>query len=361
MLGLEQSAPLVEAADRRRHQLSAEGLPGCPACLRVVRCQVSDSESGQQQLQRLAADFTADQCSCGTVATARQPAGWCLTGLHCCGDLAPQLLRLLLRLPESRALLLLSCCYHKAADGDLLSRRLAAARLGPFGRRLACQQSVAAWCRQTAAEHRRHAAAAGWRALLQAVAERTGRSVSERRRHGTHRYASFAQYAAAMLEPESDQPRTDISDQLRTDGENQHQRGTDSGDQPRTDISDQLRTDGENLHQRRTDSGDQPRTDSGDQQQLQETDNGDQHQQPTDTGDQRLRAVAAAVSDQYAPQLLCVEFLAALQTCLQPVLEGVLLIDRMLFLREHALSAELVPLFDDRLSPRAWALVARKR
>ena len=342
MLGLEQSAPLVEAADRRRHQLSADGLPGCPACLRVVRCQVSDSESGQQQLQRLAADFTADQCSCGTSTAARQPARWCLTGLHCCGDLAPQLLRLLLRLPEARALLLLSCCYHKAADGELLSRRLAAARLGPFGRRLACQQSVAAWCRQTAAEHRRHAAAAGWRALLQAVAERTGRSVSERRRHGTHRYASFSEYAAAMLEPESDQPRTDISDQLRTDGENQHQRRTDSGDQPRTD------------------SGDQPRTDSGDRQQLQETDNGDQHHQPTDTGDQRLRAVAATVSDQYAPQLLCVEFLAALQTCLQPVLEGVLLIDRMLFLQEHALSAELVPLFDDRLSPRAWALVARK-
>ena len=297
MLGLEQNAALVKAAARRRQQLSADGAAGCPACLRVVRCQVSDSDAGRRQLQQLAGDFAAEQCCCETATvTGQQPARWCLTGLHCCGDLAPQLLRLLLRLPEARALLLLSCCYHRAAEGRLLSRRLAAARLGPFGRRLACQQSVAAWCQQTAAEHARHATAVGWRALLQVLARRTGRSVSDRRRHGTHRYDSFAEYTNAMLEPDSCRPLTDGYAQV-------------------------LRT---------------------------------------DSGDQALQTSPAVILDQYACQLRCVEFLTALQACLQPALEGLLLLDRMYFLREQGLSAELVSLFDECLSPRTWALIAWK-
>ncbi|XP_043246486.1 protein RRNAD1-like [Amphibalanus amphitrite] len=284
ILGVERDASLLEAAGRRRRRLTESGAAGCPACLRIVRCEVADSDSGQQRLQRLAAEFAADRCACRD-ATQQPTGGWCLTGLHCCGDLAPQLLRLLVRLPEARALLLLSCCYHKAADGRLLSRRLATVRLGHFGRRLACQQSVSAWCHQSAADHARHATAVGWRALLEVVAQRTGLTVSDRRRHGTHRYANFAEYAAAMLGAADDN---------------------------------------------------------------------------ADCDQRLLQCTANDVFKQYGAQLQCVEFLTALQACLQPVLEGLLLLDRMLFLREHAISAELMPLFEDQLSPRTWALMAWK-
>lgn len=39
-----------------------------------------------------------------------------LTGLHTCGDLAPTILKLFLRSPESRALVLVGCCYHMMTE-----------------------------------------------------------------------------------------------------------------------------------------------------------------------------------------------------------------------------------------------------
>ena len=38
--------------------------------------------------------------------------GVCLVGLHCCGSLTPTMLKVTAQLPEIKALVCVSCCYH---------------------------------------------------------------------------------------------------------------------------------------------------------------------------------------------------------------------------------------------------------
>ena len=45
---------------------------------------------------------------------------------------------------------------------------------------------------------------------------------------------------------------------------------------------------------------------------------------------------------------------------MQGVLESLVLLDRRSFLTEHQLAADLVPVFDDNLSPRNMALLATR-
>ena len=49
-----------------------------------------------------------------------------------------------------------------------------------------------------------------------------------------------------------------------------------------------------------------------------------------------------------------------LQVSIQPVLESIILIDRIIFLREAGIGAKLVPIFEDHISPRNLAIVAIK-
>ena len=45
---------------------------------------------------------------------------------------------------------------------------------------------------------------------------------------------------------------------------------------------------------------------------------------------------------------------------LQPVLESLIVIDRLQFLREHDISAIAVPIFNEEISPRNLALIGWK-
>ncbi len=55
------------------------------------------------------------------------------------------------------------------------------------------------------------------------------------------------------------------------------------------------------------------------------------------------------------------ETLIVLQTLLQPVAEALILVDRVIFLREKGISgASLQQVFDDRISPRCFVLMANK-
>lgn len=49
-----------------------------------------------------------------------------------------------------------------------------------------------------------------------------------------------------------------------------------------------------------------------------------------------------------------------LAALLAPCTESLVLIDRLLFFRERNISASLTPLFDKRLSPRNFVLVAKR-
>eukprot|EP00731_Ephydatia_muelleri_P016965 Em0010g63a len=55
-----------------------------------------------------------------------------------------------------------------------------------------------------------------------------------------------------------------------------------------------------------------------------------------------------------------VEPFTALQTCVQGVIEGLIVLDRCVFLWEQGLQAEMVPVFDEDISPRCIALLATR-
>ena len=43
---------------------------------------------------------------------------FCITGLHTCGDLATNVLRLFLQSPGARAMSVVGCCYHQITESD---------------------------------------------------------------------------------------------------------------------------------------------------------------------------------------------------------------------------------------------------
>lgn len=56
-----------------------------------------------------------------------------------------------------------------------------------------------------------------------------------------------------------------------------------------------------------------------------------------------------------------INFFQFLQFALQPVLETVILLDRVLYLRENNVDAYVMPVFDDHVSPRSLAVIATKK
>ena len=50
----------------------------------------------------------------------------------------------------------------------------------------------------------------------------------------------------------------------------------------------------------------------------------------------------------------------ALRACLGPVMETLVLLDRLLYAREHGYDTQCTMLFDPQVSPRAYALVATR-
>ena len=55
--------------------------------------------------------------------------------------------------------------------------------------------------------------------------------------------------------------------------------------------------------------------------------------------------------------ILCFQ---CLQVMVQPVLESLVINDRIAFLKEHGISAQTVALFSENISPRNIAIVAEK-
>lgn len=58
--------------------------------------------------------------------------------------------------------------------------------------------------------------------------------------------------------------------------------------------------------------------------------------------------------------LAALETLIVLQVLLQPVAEALILVDRVVYLRENGIDASLQQIFDDRISPRCFVTLAEK-
>ncbi|XP_046583970.1 probable methyltransferase-like protein 25 [Haliotis rubra] len=67
-----------------------------------------------------------------------------------------------------------------------------------------------------------------------------------------------------------------------------------------------------------------------------------------------------SVAESYLPLWKDVVVFYTLRLCLAPVVETLLLLDRMLYLLEHGVPSVLVPIFDPKLSPRNYVLLATK-
>jgi len=48
----------------------------------------------------------------------------------------------------------------------------------------------------------------------------------------------------------------------------------------------------------------------------------------------------------------------ALQVCMQGILESLIVIDRLMFLQENRLTPDVIPVFDEDISPRNLAILA---
>lgn len=64
--------------------------------------------------------------------------------------------------------------------------------------------------------------------------------------------------------------------------------------------------------------------------------------------------------DVYKDKLLLVEGFTALQSLIQPLCENLILLDRIEFLKENSIDANVVRVTDDTISPRCFAIIARK-
>jgi hypothetical protein len=123
-------------------------------------------------------------------------AGVALVGLHCCGDLSVDVLKLFAALGDRvRLLALVSCCFHKIKKESSvpLSRevRSVLAERGTtdvvrssFLHRLAAQQAYSHWAAQSVAEHEAHMRAFGFRAVLEDFVRKEDLRLKKKRRRG---------------------------------------------------------------------------------------------------------------------------------------------------------------------------------
>jgi len=122
----------------------------------------------------------------------------CLIGLHCCGDLTPQLLNIFIKSNRFISLMLVSCCYHKMKqtkdrfENFPLSSQLSisvkncerASVFSGFMLRLGAQETKKRWLEMRPEEHKKHMNNVGFRAILEKVGNDNKIELKKRKRKG---------------------------------------------------------------------------------------------------------------------------------------------------------------------------------
>ncbi|XP_059094744.1 methyltransferase-like protein 25B [Tigriopus californicus] len=173
VLAIEGNSSHMERARLRTLDLN-------PASLRLKKAFIANASD----LKTCLADFLDDP---------DEPLS--LIGLHCCGDLTPNLLRLFLQLPNLRMISLVPCCYHQIGpqspnlclSNASMNSRYSNSLHTHFARRLAAQASVSQWLEQTVADHEAHQIQFGVRAAVQTWVRKHGASLKKRTRRGYRR------------------------------------------------------------------------------------------------------------------------------------------------------------------------------
>jgi len=173
VLGVEGSEGHSERAEKRKNINKSHNFD-------TVHLRIDDSQECLQKLSSLT------------------PVNSCMVGLHCCGDLTPQLLNIFTKSEQFASLMLVSCCYHKmcpAKDGfenfplssELKSAVDKSAKPGVFNGfmlRLGAQETVRRWLDMGLGEHNKHKNNVGFRAVLEKVAKDNDIELKKKKRRG---------------------------------------------------------------------------------------------------------------------------------------------------------------------------------
>ncbi|KAI0215432.1 Methyltransferase-like protein 25 [Lamellibrachia satsuma] len=229
----------------------------------------------------------------------------CMIGLHCCADLTPTMLHLLTRMPDIACLVCVGCCYHnmtKAGSHEY--------NCFPMSSKL---QAVMKCAQEKHPDWRLNTYA------LRLAAQET-RARWQKQTVEDHKYHVKNVAFRGIIELFCQTEHCELNKTRRRVA---RQKDYDSFDTYLAAVFDRAAL----------------------------------------SGNQDMTFVLKKLQDLYCAHEPYVDFIepfTALQMTLQPVLESLIIIDRLQFLREHDLSATAVPIFNEEISPRNLALIGWK-
>lgn len=229
-----------------------------------------------------------------------------MIGLHCCGDLTPTMLRFFLQLDSVQTLICASCCYHKMEYNDSKQR------FTNFPLSQAAQTALAS---ASGGMSQKHLNIYAMRLAAQETRSRWFLQTAEEQNFHTKNVA-FRGLLQILLEQH---------------GIKHAKHGC-----------------------RVTRKADFATADSYINAVLSKL------QITSDTQVQKLRTEFLSLCEQNRKYFGFIEPITSLQVLLQPVLESLIHLDRLAFLQEQGTKADLVPIFDENISPRNFVLVAQK-
>ncbi|XP_034194968.1 methyltransferase-like protein 25B isoform X3 [Osmia lignaria lignaria] len=250
----------------------------------------------------------------------------CLIGLHACGDLSIDAIKIFYKMQVARIFIMVSCCYHKLSisismQTDSLIKKQYFNNFplsnclktvinnsdfdtGFFLRqpflRLACQEPADRWCNMSVKTHNEHSFYVLARAVLQLYAAENGFSLMKQTQKGTRKSQclNFESYVKDSLNRYILQPSKGRKEQGNIDV------------QSTPDI-----------HEKNI----------------------------------------VKLWKSHCDKLKIVEIYSGLQLMLQAAAESFILQDRLCWMEEQGLKATIIPVMNKHLSPRSYAIVSQKR
>jgi hypothetical protein len=181
-----------------------------------TRCcaAATEREAGVQMLNVHIGDDAVANREALTSHLGESPVA--IVGLHCCGDLSTNVLRLFQSWKAAKLLCVVPCCYQKMALAGASSAppmsafaRTHLSHLGSdshvfshFSLRLAGQETYEKWADMTLAHHKRQSQAFGYRAVLEKWAAEAGYVIEKKHRRGVRKdsFNSAGEFVSVALE-----------------------------------------------------------------------------------------------------------------------------------------------------------------
>ncbi|XP_033725202.1 protein RRNAD1-like [Pecten maximus] len=357
IIGLESKQGHTSGAERRaRHttELDKLSLKQPQQFLGVCNsCQKSRCVEGQTDVLKHPPDFSSDVMVPDSKPQLERPVTLTLPralmiGLHCCGDLTPTMMEYFQSLDFVRGLCCVSCCYHrmevKAGNETPYNFPLSATTckiynklrgdnpkwsIGTFALRLAAQETRARWGKQTAEDHDYHTKNVGYRGILE-LYKHTSKSS-----RGTEGFSSSINIPVSFLKVQSDVVQRDCL----ALGILELYKHTKSKNCEKAARRIARKSDFSSFTAYVEAASCRLEAEEG-------------------TGIDR--AELFRLYEENKDKMRFIEPLTALQYLLQPVLEGLITTDRAQYLKEHGITTEIIPIFDEVISPRNLALISVK-